>query len=144
MYQQLTIVGNVGNDPVMRYTPDGLAVTTFSVAVNRRWKDGHGNTQERTTWFRCSAWGRLAETVHQYMRKGARVMVVGTVDVHTWQDNRSGDPRAQLEVRCDTVRFLDSRQGTAEEEPEEAQPAVMGDIAKGVAKGAEATADIPF
>ena len=75
MYQKLIIVGNLGRDPEMRYTPDGTPVTNFSVATNRRWTDASGQQQERTVWFRVSAWRRLAETCNQYLSKGRQVMV---------------------------------------------------------------------
>ncbi|HHX65960.1 MAG TPA: single-stranded DNA-binding protein, partial [Chloroflexi bacterium] len=66
MYQKLVIVGRLGRDPEMRYTPDGTPVTSFSVATDRRWTDSSGQQQERTVWFRVTAWRRLAETCSQY------------------------------------------------------------------------------
>ena len=143
MYQQLTIVGNVGIKPSMRYTPGGQAVTTFSVATHRKWKDKTGQAQERTTWHRCTAWNGLGETVAQYVDAGAKVMVIGTVDTHAWEDGRTGEPRAQLEVRCDTVRFLDSRQDV-DQEPDPPQPAIMSEIHANVQKGPAALEHIPF
>jgi single-strand DNA-binding protein len=70
MYQRLVLVGRLGRDPEMRYTPDGTPVTSFSVATDRRWTDASGQQQERTVWFRVTAWRRLAETCNQYLRKG--------------------------------------------------------------------------
>ena len=109
MYQELTIVGNVGGDPVMRYTASGVPVTTISVATNRRWKSQDGQRQEETTWFRITAWNQLAETVHEYVRKGSKVLVVGSVRAEPWVD-RAGNARTSLEVRADTIRFLDSKE----------------------------------
>jgi single-strand DNA-binding protein len=106
MFQQLTIVGNAGGDPIMRFTQDGTPVTAFSVAVNKRFTDAKGQQVERTTWFRVSAWGKLAEICAEYIHRGDRVLVVGEVDTYTYKDNRTGDPRASLEVRAETVRFL--------------------------------------
>ena len=107
MYQQIVIVGNTGRSPEMRYTPTGVAVCDFSVAVNERWmKDGE--TQERTTWFRVSCWNKLAETVNQYVQKGRQVMVVGTVDASAWTGN-DGEPKATLELRAREVKFLGNR-----------------------------------
>ena len=65
MYQQITLIGNLGRDPEMRYTPSGVAVTSFSVAVNRSWTGQDGQRQDKTTWFRVSAWRRQAETCNQ-------------------------------------------------------------------------------
>ena len=109
MYQQITLIGNLGRDPEMRYTPSGVAVTSFSVAVNRSWTGQDGQRQDKTTWFRVSAWRRLAETCNQYLTKGQRVLVVGEVEEpNTWTD-QEGNARAALEVTARTVRFLNTR-----------------------------------
>ena len=101
MYQEITIVGNVGADAEMRYTPAGDAVTTFNVATSRKVKD-----QERTTWHRVTCWRKLAEVTGQYVKRGDRILVTGTVEARAWADGRSGEPRASLEVTAETVRFL--------------------------------------
>ena len=109
MYQQITIVGNVGRDPEMRYTPSGAAVCDFSVAVNERWTDRQSNElQEKTTWFRVTCWNRLAETVNQYVQKGRQVLVVGSIDASAWT-GQDGEARATLELRAFTVKFLGRR-----------------------------------
>lgn len=116
MYQSLTIVGNVGKDPEMRYTPTGQAVTSFSLATNRQYTGSNGEQVKETIWFRVSTWGKLAETCNQYVKKGSKVLVEGrlTADKNTggpriWtkQDGSSG---ASFEVTANTVRFLSSRQ----------------------------------
>ena len=115
MYQKLTIVGNVGRDPEMRYLPDGRAVTSLSVASNRKWNDkATGELKEETTWFRVSVFGNQAETVNQYVTKGRQVLVEGRLN----PDATTGGPRlftrqdgsvgASYEVIADTVRFLGS------------------------------------
>lgn len=104
MYQQLTIVGNLGRDPEMKYTSSGAAVTEFSVAVNERRKRGDDWVDE-TTWFRVSCWGRLAETTNQYLSKGRQVMVIGTVKTNAYTAN-DGSARATLEVNAREVKFL--------------------------------------
>ena len=108
MFQQLIIVGNLGKDPEMRYTPSGVPVTTFSVAVNRRWTNQDGTPGEETTWFRVTAWRKLAETCSQYLAKGRQVMVIGRVQVSAYE-GQDGSPRASLEVTADSVRFLGGR-----------------------------------
>lgn len=103
---QLTIVGNLGGDPEMRYLDDGTAVTTFSVAVNRRWTDREsGESREKTWWFRVTAWRRQAEVCAEYLQKGKQVLVQGEVSASAYTAD-SGESRASLEVTARNVRFL--------------------------------------
>ena len=120
MYHTIIIVGNVGKDPEMRYTPSGQAVTSFSVATNRQYSASNGEQVKETIWFRVSTWGKQAEVCNQYVKKGSKVLIEGrlTPDKNTggpriWtkQDGTSG---ASFEVTASTVRFLSSRQETAE------------------------------
>ena len=114
MYQSLTIVGNVGKDPEMRYTPSGAAVTSFSVATSRQYSNNAGETVKETVWFRITAWGKQAEVCNQYVKKGMKVLVEGrlTADANggprVWKA-QDGTPRASFEVNSNTVRFLSSR-----------------------------------
>ena len=110
MYQKLIIIGNVGRDPEMRYTPSGTPVTNFSVATNERWTDQNGQPQERTVWFRVTAWQRLAETTNQYLTKGQLVMVEGSLNEPNVYQARDGEWRASLDVRAFTVKFLGRRE----------------------------------
>ena len=89
MFHTLIIVGNVGRDPEMRYTPSGQAVTSFSVASNRRYTSSNGEQVNETIWFRISAWGKQAEICNQYLKKGSRVLVEGRLT----PDKTSGGPR---------------------------------------------------
>ena len=108
MYEQLTIVGNLGADPEMKFTPSGKAVTNFSVAVNTRWINSDGSEGERVTWYRVACWGRLAEVTNQYLAKGRKVMVVANrIEAEAYIDGE-GQPRAALKVTADAVKFLDS------------------------------------
>jgi single-strand DNA-binding protein len=118
MYQTIIIVGNVGRDPEMRYTPSGQAVTSFSVATNRQYTNNNGETVKETIWFRISAWGKTGETCNQYLKKGSKVLVEGrlTADPATggpriWQA-QDGTSRASFEVSAGTVRFLSPRSET--------------------------------
>ena len=115
MYQKITIVGNLGRDPEMRYTPSGQAVTSFAVATNRSYTGSDGNRVKETTWFRVSAWGKQAENCNNYLRKGSKVLVEGRIvpdtttggpRVFTRQDGTTG---ASFEITSSTVQFLDSR-----------------------------------
>lgn len=120
MYQNLVIAGYLGNDPEMRYTSSGMAVSNFSVATKQVWNDAQGERHEDTTWFRCSAWGRLAETVNQYLKKGSGVLVEGTVKANAFT-KQDGTAAASLEVRVDQLRFLD-RSGTKSTQTEDETP----------------------
>jgi single-strand DNA-binding protein len=130
VYQRVIIVGNLGQDPQMRYTQSGVPVTSFSVATNRRWTNQDGSRGEETVWFRVSAWRGLAETCNEYLEKGRQVLVEGRLnpDPETggpriWTD-RDGNPRASFELTARNVRFMGragtgapSGGGTTPEEP---------------------------
>jgi single-strand DNA-binding protein len=113
MYHTIIVVGNLGRDPEMRYTPTGTAVTNFSVATNRQYTAADGTQVKETIWFRVSAWGKQAETCNKYLKKGSKVLVEGrlTPDPKTggpriWQ-GKDG-PAASFEISANTVRFLSS------------------------------------
>lgn len=141
MYHTLIIVGNVGKDPDMRYTPSGQAVTSFSVATNRQYTASNGEQVKETIWFRVSAWGKQAEICKQYLQKGSKVLIEGRLTA----DKATGGPRiwakqdgsagASFEVTASTVRFLSSRGEGGESGP------VAGDM--GVAE-LPPDDDIPF
>ena len=115
MYHKVIIVGNLGRDPEMRYTPDGTPVTNFSVATNRKWTNADGSQGEETVWFRVTAWKRLAETCNQYLQKGRLVLIEGQIkpDQATggpriWTGN-DGTARASYELTAFLVKFLGGR-----------------------------------
>lgn len=108
MYQQTTIIGNVGKDPELRFTPQGVAVCDFTVAVNKKYTTQGGEPREETTWFRVTCWRQLAETVAKYVRKGRQIFVVGEVAASAYAD-KSGQPAATLEITAQTVKFLGQR-----------------------------------
>lgn len=117
MYQNLVIVGRLGGDPEMRYTPGGQAVTNISVATNRTYTKSDGERVEETTWFRVSAWGNLAENVHQYLRKGRQVLVEGRLNPDESGNPRTftrndGTPGASFEVTAQRIVFLGGRDDT--------------------------------
>ena len=109
MYQQITLIGNLGTDPEMRYTPSGVPVASFSLAVNKTWTGQDGQRQDKTTWFRITTWRKQAEIVSQYLTKGRRVMVVGEVEEARAYADRDGNQRASLEVTAQIVKFLGNR-----------------------------------
>ena len=105
---KILIIGNLGSDPEMRYTPNGNPVTSFTVATNRRYKASDGENREETEWFRISAWNRLAETCNQYLQRGSKVYVEGRLSSRTYVGN-DGETRVSLDVNASEVRFIDSR-----------------------------------
>jgi single-strand DNA-binding protein len=136
MWHTIIIAGNVGRDPEMRYTPSGQAVTSFSVATSRSYTGSNGQQVKETIWFRISAWGKLAETCSQYLKKGSKVLVEGRMNAdsngnpRTFQRN-DGTTGASFEVTANTVRFLSSRGETASSSED------MGG-------GADSAEEIPF
>lgn len=112
MYQQTTLVGNLGKDPEMHYGPNSDAVTSLSVATNRKYTDKGGQSVKETTWFRVSVWGKQAEACNAYLKKGSLVLVVGRLQA----DKTTGGPRlftkgdgtpgASFELTASEVKFL--------------------------------------
>jgi single-strand DNA-binding protein len=109
-FNKIVVMGNLGRDPEMRYTPQGTAVCSFTMATNERRKDKSGEQQDVTTWFKVTVWGKQAETVSKYLTKGRRVYVEGRLHVEEWTD-REGKSRHTLEVNASDVQFIDSAQG---------------------------------
>lgn len=142
MYQRLVLVGNLGRDPEMRYTPNGTAVTSLSVATSRRYTTADGQQKEETVWFRVSVWGKQAEPCNQYLAKGSKVLVEGTLvpdengGPRIWTGS-DGKARASFEVRANTVRFLSSKRDAA-------QGATAGTVPEGVAEEPTAGEELPF
>ena len=101
------VIGNLGSDPEMRYTPSGIPVTTFSVATNRRYTTRDGENREETEWFRVVAWNRLAEQCNQYLTKGRRVYAEGRLKSDSWT-GQDGQTRFTNEINASAVVFLDS------------------------------------
>lgn len=102
------IIGNLGRDPEMRYTPNGQAVTQFTVAVNRNFRGQDGEWQEETEWFRVVAWGATGERAAENLRKGNKVYVEGRIQTRQWED-QSGQKRYTTELIADRVASLERR-----------------------------------
>jgi len=133
MYHTIIVVGNLGNDPEMRYTQGGQAVTNFSVATNRQYTTSDGNPVKETVWFRVSAWGRTAETCNQYLRRGSKVLVEGRLNAdqatggpRIW-NRQDGTPAASYEITAATVRFLSTRGEAEADAPFESGQAATDD-----------------
>ncbi|MBW1805826.1 MAG: single-stranded DNA-binding protein [Deltaproteobacteria bacterium] len=114
------IVGRLGRDPEIRYTPSGAAVANFSVATSEEWKDKEtGEKQERTEWHRVVAWRRLGEICGEYLRKGSQVYIEGRLQTRDWED-RDGNKRYTTEIVAQSMQMLDraNREGRAESKGE--------------------------
>ena len=113
------IIGNLGRDPEMRYTPSGQAVTQFTVATNRNYRDQQGEWQKDTEWFRIVVWGQQAERVAEYLRKGSKVYIEGRIQTRQWE-GQDGQKRYTTELIANQVTSLERRE--REEEGGEAVP----------------------
>ena len=107
MYNKITIVGNLGRDPELRYLPNGTAVTSFSVATTHKYTQD-GEKKEETTWFRVSVFGNQAEPCNQYLSKGSRALIEGRVRLNEYT-TQDGTPRASMDIRSDRVLFLTTK-----------------------------------
>jgi single-strand DNA-binding protein len=123
-FHTLVIVGYLGREPELRYSPSGQAVANFNLAANRQHTDSGGQVIKETTWFRCSAWGKTAENVAEYLHKGSLVLVEGRLvcDPETGgprlYSRQDGTPGTSFEVSATTVRFLTGKEGHEEGESE--------------------------
>ncbi len=105
---KVILVGNLGADPEIRYTPSGAAVANFRIATTESWKDSEGQRQDRTEWHRIVVWGKLAELCGEYLAKGRMVYVEGKLQTRQW-DDRDGNKRYTTEVQGREVTFLGGR-----------------------------------
>lgn len=111
---KVILIGNLGNDPDVRYTAGGAAVANISVATSESWRDKEsGEQQERTEWHRVVFFGRLAEIVSEYLRKGSKVYVEGRLQTRKWQD-KDGNDRYSTEIVANEMQMLDSRGGAGD------------------------------
>ncbi|MDZ4719679.1 MAG: single-stranded DNA-binding protein [Roseiflexaceae bacterium] len=105
---KVLIIGRLGKDPEMRYTPGGSPVATFSVAAGRQWKDGNGDAHEETEWFNIVTWNKLAEICNEHLRKASRVYIEGRLQTRQWQD-QDGQVHYRTEVIASDMIMLDNR-----------------------------------
>lgn len=114
---KVMIIGNLGRDPEMRYTPSGRPVTTFSIATSRSWKSSEGERRTETEWFNIVAWGSLAEICNQYLKKGQQVYIEGRLQTRRWEDD-DGNKRSTTEVVAREMIMLGDRRDRKEDEQE--------------------------
>ena len=111
---KVILVGNLGQDPESRFTPQGTAVTNLSVATNETWKNQNGESQDKTEWHRIVMYGKMAETAAEYMKKGQMVYVEGRLETNEWEDQNQVK-RKTTQVRCDNFTMLGRRQMQSQE-----------------------------
>lgn len=121
------IIGNLGNDPEMRYTANGSAVTTFRVAVSRSFGPAESRREE-TEWFTVVTWNKLAEMLGQHLQKGRKVYCQGRLATRSWDDEKTGQKRYKTEVVADRVDFLDKAQGAGDYLPGHNEPIDADDL----------------
>lgn len=151
---KVLLIGNLTRDPEVRYTPKGQAVCDISIAVNRKWRDDQGNTNEEVTYVEIVVWGKTAENCGQYLRKGSSVCVEGRLQMESWEDKQTGQKRSKLKVVAEAVQFLSSpnREGgqqqapRQQQSPRQQQPArrTAADAMDDAMRGQGGDDDIPF
>jgi len=117
---KVMIIGNLGKEPELRYTPSGRPVTTFSVAVSRSWKSSNGEHRSETEWFKIVAWGKLAEICKEYLHKGQQVYIEGRLQTRQWED-KEGQQRTTVELIANEMTMLGERRDKAPAEESTAE-----------------------
>ena len=113
---KVILIGNLGKDPEVKYTPQGTAVAKFSLATNERHKDREGNWQDRTEWHNIVLWQRLAELAGEYLKKGAKVYIEGRIRTDSWDDKQTGEKKYRTEIIGNELVLLSGRgEGAGEE-----------------------------
>ncbi len=133
---KVILIGRLGQDPELKYTPSGIAVCTFSLATTENWSDKNGQKQEKTEWHRIVVWGKLGEICNQYLKKGGQAFVEGRLQTRSW-DGKDGQKRYTTEINANNVQFLGSK-ASAERTPD--QPSSQ----KSVDENYEVPTDVNF
>jgi len=110
-FNKVILAGNLTRDPEVRYTPKGTAIAKLGLAINRTWKNEAGETKEEVTFVDVDAFGRTAEVISQYLKKGRPILIEGRLRYETWDDKQTGQKRSKLGVVLDSFQFLDSGRG---------------------------------
>ena len=132
-FSKAIIVGNMTRDPELRSTPSGAQVCSFTVAVNRNYRDGSGDNKEQVSFLDCSAWGRSGEIIAQYAKKGSGILVSGRIEQRSWED-KEGQKRSRVEIVVEDFNFIGggngdggSRNSSAAAEPQDVAPDDISD-----------------
>jgi single-strand DNA-binding protein len=153
-FNKVILAGNLTRDPELRYTPKGTALAKIGLAINRTWKNEAGETKEEVTFVDVDAWGRQAEVIAQYMKKGRPLLIEGRLKLDQWDDKQTGQKRSKLGVTLESFSFVDSKGGDGGGVPSEAprsRPAAAPAAAAAAPAAAESDGppppdddDVPF
>ena len=141
-FSKAIITGNLTRDPELRTTPNGASVCSFSVAVNRVYRDSNGEQKEDVSFIDCSAWGKLGEMISQYAKKGSGVLVSGRLDQRSWEDKTSGQKRSRVEIVVEDFNFTGSAPTGGASASAESTPA--SDIPDDIPDEEIDLSDVPF
>jgi single-strand DNA-binding protein len=152
-FNKVILAGNLTRDPELRYTPKGTAVARFTLAVNRTWKSESGESKEEVSFIDVDVWGRQAEVICQYMRKGRPLLVEGRLKLDSWEDKTTHQKQSKLKVVLESFSFIDSNRPEGGAPPSDAPrrpapapappPAKPAEASEGEGPGAEED-DVPF
>jgi single-strand DNA-binding protein len=147
-FNKVILAGNLTRDPELRYTPKGVAIAKLTLAINRTWKSETGETKEEVTFVDVDAFGRQAEVVGQYMKKGRPFLVEGRLKLDQWEDKNTHQKQSKLKVVLEGFSFIDSKGGDAGGAPAPARPVTAPAVATDASPAAEAPQpeedDVPF
>ena len=140
-YNKVFLMGNLTRDPELRMTPKGSAICQLGLAINRKWKDDTGAEREEVTFVDVDAFGRQAETICKYVKKGRPLFVEGRLKLDQWDDKTSGEKKSKLKIVLESFQFIDSAQGGGQGYGGAVQqpPSTRGPVSQG-----EADSDVPF
>lgn len=137
------LIGNLGSDPELKYTPNGIAVASFSLATNERRQDKDGNYKDHTEWHKIVAWRKLAETVGEYLKKGSQVYIEGKIQTRSWED-QNGNKRYQTEIVAQNLQMLGRRPGDMSSHDETMSEPVNEESGSVRDKDDDEDSDLPF
>ena len=148
-FNKVILAGNLTRDPELRYTPKGTAVARLGLAINRKWKSETGEMKEEVTFVDVDAFGRTAETIGQYLKKGRPILIEGRLRYETWEDKQTKQKKSKLGVVLENFQFLDSGGGRGEGSTEAPRPRPASGPAPAAPEPAEGDAppesdDVPF
>jgi single-strand DNA-binding protein len=148
-FNKVILAGNLTRDPELRYTPKGTAVARLGIACNRKWKSETGEMKEEVTFVDVDAFGKTAETIGQYLKKGRPILIEGRLRYDTWEDKQSGQKKSKLSVVLENFQFLDSGAGRGEGAAEAPRPRAAAGAAPAAAEPADSDGppesdDVPF
>jgi len=147
-FNKVILMGNVTRDPELRYTPKGTAIARIGLAVNRVWTTETGEKKEEVTFVDCDAFGKTAETIGQYIKKGSPILIEGRLRLHTWDDKQTNQKQSKLRVDVETFKFIGSAQnrgdGGGSAEAPRSRPAAAAPAAEPAEGDAPSDDDVPF